>query len=302
MNTSTKRLHGVIPALITPLTEDGTIDFALLEKQVAYLSEAGVHGFFVNGSTGEGPYLTIQEKTAIFKLVKEISAGKQFLCAACLQASTSLVLEELRAFEPLEPDFIVAVTPYYYAVSQHTIKTHYQAIASHTEIPVILYNLPQCTHNKMDYETIMELASSGKFAGLKDSSGDFSTFSRAIYSGPSSDFAWIQGDDLLDGQSLLVSANGIVTGLGNVWIDPYIRLYQAKEQNNAAQLNAIQQEINALYGIIHAAGGKVIPAIQAGAMLRGRSRKWMKIASMALSEDEVRKVEQMLKNLHLLQG
>lgn len=300
MKQRTRRLEGIIPALITPLAENGSIDFRLLEKHVAYLSEAGVHGFFVNGSTGEGPYLTTQEKIDIFTLVKDVSAGKQFLCAACLQASTSLVLEEIRTIEALEPDFIVAVTPYYYAVSQQTIVEHYQTLADHTEFPVILYNLPQCTHNKMGYETILELALSGQFAGLKDSSGDFSTFSRAIYDGPSSDFSWIQGDDLLDGQSLFVGADGIVTGLGNVWIEPYIRLYQAKEQQHFAQLNEIQKEINALYGIIHAVGGKVIPAIQAGTMLLGRSQKWMKVVSMTLPEDEVLKVKHTLEHLGLL--
>lgn len=299
MNT-TKRLHGVIPALITPLAENGSVDFALLEKQVAYLSEAGVHGFFVNGSTAEGPYLTSAEKVDIFKCVKDVSAGKQFLCAACLQASTSLTLEELRMFEPLEPDFIVAVTPFYYSVSQEIIKAHYHAILQQTAHPVILYNIPQCTYNKMQFDTIVELAASGKFAGLKDSSGDFVTFSRAIYSGPYADFAWIQGDDLLDGQSLFVGADGIVTGLGNVWIDPYIHLYQAKEQQQFEQLNTYQTQINALFEIIKVVGGKVIPAIQAATMLCGRSRQWMKIPGMTLTDHEIAKVKKVLENLGIV--
>jgi 4-hydroxy-tetrahydrodipicolinate synthase len=298
--TGKKKLKGIIPALITPLQEDGTVDFTLLEKQVAYLSSAGVHGFFVNGSTGEGPYLTLAEKMNIFKLVKAVAGPKQFLCAACLQPSTTLVLEEIRAFEPLEPDFIVAVTPYYFSVSQDVIKAHYHKIAQQTDIPVIIYNLPQCTHNKIELDTILELASSHKFAGIKDSSGDFVTFSRAIYSELSSEFSWIQGEDLLDGPSLLVGADGLVTGLGNVWIDPYIKLYQAKEQKNFAQLNELQKQINTLYEIINVVGGKVIPAIQAGTMLLGRSQKWMKIADLTLNTGEIAQVKKVLEDLELL--
>ncbi|PIE34021.1 hypothetical protein CSA56_08880 [candidate division KSB3 bacterium] len=298
--TPTKQLHGVIPALITPLRENGTIDFTLLAKQVDYLSQAGVHGFFVNGSTAEGPYLTTQEKLETFQCVKAASGGKQFLCAACLQASTPLVLEELRALEPLEPDFVVAVTPYYFAVSQKVIASHYQTIARETSIPVILYNIPQCTQNKMDLETILDLAVSGNFAGMKDSSGDFVTFSRALSHVSLPNFSWIQGNDLLDGQALFAGADGIVTGLGNVWIDPYIRLYQAQQAGEYRQLCEIQKEIYQLFGIIQAAGGKVNAAIQAGTMLMGRSRARMKISEMSLTKAEIAAVKTVLDNLKLL--
>ena len=296
-----RKLAGVIPALVTPLQEDGSVDLSLLEKQVLYLSVAGVHGFFINGSTGEGPYLTTQEKLEIFKRVKDVSEGKQFLCAACLQPSTSLAIEDIRQIESLEPDYIVAVTPFYYGVSQDIIKEHYYAIAEATDIPVILYDIPQCTYNEIGLETTLGLASSGKFAGLKDSSGDFISFSRAVHAAPGGpDFSWIQGDDLLDGQSLFVGADGIVTGLGNVWIDPYIRLYQAKENEQFEELNEIQKEIEQLFEIIKVTGGKVIPAIQAGTSIFGRSRPYMKIPGMTLTEDEIAKIRSVLENLELL--
>lgn len=298
----TKKLEGIIPAVITPLEENGKIDFKLLEKQVSYLSSAGAHGFFVNGSTGEGPYLTIREKIEAFKLVKEVAEGRQFLCAACLQPSTSLVLEEIKAYEKLEPDFIAAVTPYYYSVSQKVIKAHYQQIAKSSHCPVIIYNIPQNTHNTIELDTILELALSHDFVGTKDSSGDFIRFARAMYrEGRPSDFSWIQGEDLLDAPSLFVGANGLVTGLGNVWIDPYIELYREKKQGNLEKLNEVQKKINKLYKVITVTGGKIIPAIKAGAMLLGRSTHWMKIAGLTLNEHEISKVREVLVNLGLLE-
>ena len=300
MIKTTTQLKGIIPAVITPLAENGNVDFTSLEKQVAYLSAAGVHGFFVNGSTGEGPYLTAQEKIDVFKLVKEVSNGRQFLCAACLQPSTSLVLEEIRRIEALEPDFIVTITPYYFSVSQEVIKTHYRQIAQSTDIPVIIYDIPQCTYNKIALDTILELASSQEFAGIKDSSGDFITFTRAIYSDTPPNFSWIQGEDLLDGPSLSVGADGLVTGLGNVWIDPYMELYQAKEQGALEKFNDFQKKINALYKVIQVTGGKVIPAIKAGAALLGRSQKWMKMTTLSLNENEILHVKEVLMELELL--
>jgi 4-hydroxy-tetrahydrodipicolinate synthase len=299
MNT-TRKLEGIIPALITPLTESGKIDFTLLEKQISYLSSAGVHGFFVGGTTSEGPYLTTQEKIEIFKLVKEVTAGKQFLCVACLQPSTSLVLEEIRAFSDLKPDFVVAVTPYYYAVPQEVIISHYKEIAQNSPVPIILYNIPARTHNPIALESIVELASIENIAGIKDSSGNFIAFTRGVYTELCDDFVWIQGEDYLDAPSLLVGAKGIVTGLGNVWIEPYVGLYSEKEQGNLEKLNVIQKEINKLYEIITRTEGKTIPAIKASAMLLGRSTQWMKIAGLTLSEEEIAKVKQVLVDLGLV--
>ena len=296
-----KKLAGVIPALITPVQENGDIDFHLLEKQVAYLSEAGVHGFFVNGSSAEGPYFTTREKLEVFKAVQEVTQGKQFLCAACLQPSTSLTIEEIHAFEVLEPDFVVAVTPYYFSVPQDVLIAHYTKISRETDIPIIVYNIPQCTHNPIAFETLLALVRSQKFAGIKDSSGDFVTFSRAIYRDDlPAEFAWIQGDDLLDGPSLFVGADGIVTGLGNIWIDPYLKLYAAKEEKNFTQLNEYQKKIDTWYGIIQAVGGKINPAIKAAAALLGRSQQWMKQVELTLNEHEIAQVKEVLIKLKLL--
>jgi len=142
-----KKLEGVIPALILPVNEKGKINFKLLEKQATYLISAGVNGLFINGTTGEGAWLTTDEKVEAFKVVKEISEGKVFLCAACIQPSTEIVIDEIKAFEKLEPDYIVAVTPYYYSVSQNVIIEHFKKIAQYSSIPLIIYNIPQCTHN-----------------------------------------------------------------------------------------------------------------------------------------------------------
>lgn len=299
MNTTTK-LEGIIPAVITPVDERGNIDCTLLEKQVAYLSTSGVHGFFVNGTTGEGAYLTTQEKIESYKLVKTVSEGKQFLCAACLQPSTELVLKEIQAFEPFEPDFIVATTPYYYAASQAVIKQHYQEIAQRATCPVIIYNIPSRTHNPVHLESIGELSSNENIAGIKDSSGDFIFFSRGIYTELQHDFAWIQGEDYLDASSLLLGAAGIVTGLGNVWIQPYLDMYHEAKKGNIAQVHAAQKRINALYEIINRTEGKVVPATKTAAMLLGRSHKWMKSSALTLCEQEIVKVKEVLQRLNVL--
>ena len=294
-----KTLQGIIPALITPLKEDGTLDVALLEKQTAYLADAGVDGFFVNGTTGEGPYLSTQEKSEVFQVVRRVSAGRQFLCLACIQQSTQMVIEEMRAFAPLSPDFVVAVPPYYYGAPQEVIYQHYQDIAAAAECPLILYDIPSRTQNSLALETAIRLLSHPNIVGMKDSSGDFIRFSRGVLGHNTPDFTWIQGEDYLDGASLLLGARGIVTGLGNVWIEPYIKMRDAHRQGNAHAVLQAQTQINALYEVINVTG-KVIPPIKAGVMLLGRSTATMKTPGLTLNADEIAKVKEVLKTVELL--
>ena len=298
--TGKKKLEGIIPALILPVNEKGKINFILLEKQVAYLILAGVNGLFINGTTGEGAWLTTDEKVEAFKVVKEISEGKVFLCAACIQSSTEMVIDEIKAFEKLEPDYIVAVTPYYYSVSQNVIIEHFKKIAQYSSIPLIIYNIPQCTHNKIELSTVLRLAQEENIAGVKDSSGDFISFTRGVYTSAPESFSWIQGEDYLDGPAFNCGANGIVTGLGNVFIEPYIQMYREAKKGNVTKVNEIQIKINELYEIIQVSGGKVIPAIKTGVALLGRSTNWMKISSLTLNKQEVEKVKIVLRNLNLI--
>ncbi len=286
--------------MITPLHEDGQIDLALFEKQTAYLASAGVQGFFVNGTTSEGAYLTTTEKVQTCQRLQQVKQPDQVVCAACIQPSTELVLEEMRAFEPLAPDFLVAVTPYYYDAPQDVLIRHYTMIAEASPAPVLLYNIPSCTHNPLTLATIRTLAGVNNIVGIKDSSGDFMAFSQGVHADYPSDFTWIQGEDLLDGPSLLIGAHGMVTGLGNVWIEPYIAMYQAAQAGDAAEVKRAQQQINALYEIIPAAEGQVIAAIKAGAGLLGRSAPTMKLPGLTLRTDQIERVKQVLHDIQLV--
>jgi len=295
-----KKLEGIIPALILPVNEKGKINFILLEKQITYLILAGVNGLFINGTTGEGAWLTTDEKVEAFKVVKEISEGKVFLCAACIQPSTEMVINEIKAFEKLEPDYIVAVTPYYYSVSQNVIIEHFKKIAQCSSIPLIIYNIPQCTHNEIELSTVLRLAQEENIAGVKDSSGDFISFTRGVYTSVPESFSWIQGEDYLDGPAFNCGANGIVTGLGNVFIEPYIQMYGEAKKGNATKVNEMQKKINELYEIIQVTGGKVIPAIKAATESLGRSTKWTKMSSLTLGDEDIEKVKRVIIKLGLL--
>jgi 4-hydroxy-tetrahydrodipicolinate synthase len=290
-------LHGVIPAIITPMDERGEIDLEALERQTAYLSEAGVEGFFVGGTTAEGAYLSTEELRAAFAVVRRISGGRQFLCLASLRASTAMVRAEVEALAELEPDFLVIITPYYLQVSQADILHHYREILKIAPAPVIVYNIPSTTHNPIALETLYELAADPRVVGTKDSSGDFISFSRGVLGHSDSRFAWIQGEDYLHGPSLLLGAQGIVSGLGNVRIGDYVAMYRAARQADWQEVKERQRRINGLYGIIRALEGRTIPAIKTAVSLLGRCQPWLRNRSMSPSAADIKAVEKVLSSL-----
>ena len=295
-----KKLKGVIPAPLTPLDEQGKVDFALLQKQVAWFLQAGVDGLFIGGTTGEGAYLSTAEKHDIFKAVREVAAGRVMLCLACIQPSTPQVLAELEALERLGPDFVVAVTPYYYDMPQEAIRSHFVQIAGRSPAPVIIYNIPQCTRNPVSVETVLELANTPNIAGVKDSSGDFVSFTRGLLGSVPSGFSWIMGEDALDGPAVLAGADGIVSGLSNVWVQFHVDLYRAGVAGDREGVEKNQALIERLYHIHRVTGGKVIPVLKAGAAFFGRCTRRMKIEALALSDREADAVRRVLEDLRLL--
>jgi 4-hydroxy-tetrahydrodipicolinate synthase len=288
------QLLGVIPAIITPMDEQGKIDYVALEKQASYLSEAGVHGFFIGGTTAEGAYLSTEEKGEAFKVVRGVTAGRQFLCAAYIQPSTAEVLEQMNALEATQPDYVVAVTPYYLSMRQEDILEHYRQVAAAAPAPLILYNIPGNTHNLIDLETVRELAEESNVVGIKDSTGNFIGFSRGVLGKNPEGFVWIQGEDYLDGPSLMIGCHGIVTGLGNARIEPYIRIYRAAREGDWQTVRECQARINVLYGIIRLCGNS-IAAAKAAAEISGRGSRWMRQKTQSLNDRQMKEVTKILE-------
>lgn len=288
-----KRLQGIIPAIITPISEDGNIDLKLLEKQAEYLINGGVQGLFVCGGTGEGAYLKTEEKKRVFRAVKEQAEDRVFICAAVINSNTRDVLEEMKEIAFIEPDYIVVTAPYYYSMSQNDILTHYRRIADEAPAPVIIYNIPSTTYNYIELETVQVLSEIKNIAGVKDSSGNFVNFIRGLLENSNKDFSWIQGEDYLCGANFLVGADGVVSGLSNVRIEPYVEMYQAALIGDKNKIQECQADINFLYKMIHLFGnGNAV--IKAATEIYGRGSRWMQIPSMTLGDTQIKMIHNIL--------
>jgi 4-hydroxy-tetrahydrodipicolinate synthase len=299
-----KELTGVIPAVISPLKNTGELDTNLLAIQVSYLSKAGASGFFVAGTTAEGAYLTTDEKRAAFATIKdasEASGGEQFFCLACIQPSTEKVISEMKELKDLNPDYLVAVTPYYGKVDQIAVYNHYCAIADEVDVPLLLYNIPAATNNAIELSTIEKLSHHENIVGIKDSSGDLISFSRGIFArrfgmGTPKEFTWIMGEDYLDAGALSIGCDALVSGLGNVRIEPYVAMFEAAKAGRQDEVFNRQYTINRLYDLVKSFHAGMLVSIKAGAAYYGRCSERMKMPGQVLSNEEKKKLEEALKN------
>lgn len=295
------KLHGVIPAICTPMNEDGGINHALLEKQANYLITAGVHGLFICGGTGEGAYLTSQEKKQVYQTVRSVAGKKVFICLAVINSNTPATLAEMDFLSDCEADFIVSTAPYYHGASQKVIREHFKEVFTHANAPVIIYNIPSATHNPIDLETIYEMSEMENVAGVKDSSGNFIQFSRGLFGPRRSEFAWIQGEDYLCGPSLLCGGDGMVTGLGNARVEPYVEMYKAYEAGDSETIKQCQAKINFMYKIIHGAGyGNGNGAIKAVTEIYGRGTRWMREKALTLDDEKYASVAKIMEEYELV--
>ena len=291
--------EGVVNAILTPFKEDGKIDYPLLEKQTLFLVDSGLDGLFVNGSTGEGLLLTIDEKYENLQCIRETTQGKIDLYACCIQPTTHQVIKDLEKIQDLGPDYVVAVPPLYYSGDQQMLYIHFREIAATSAIPLVLYNFPQMTNNPLYLETLVKLSKLENIVGIKDSSGDFLSFVQGAESHSTDKFSWMQGDDLLHASSLLAGSAAVVTGLGNVSIKDHVALYKAFLNKDYDKMWLHQKALNKLYRIITETG-KGVPAIKAATAILGRSTFPMKDAWLNLTNAEIKQVAAVLEEIGIV--
>lgn len=249
------RYRGVIPPVVTPLTATGEVDVASLERIVTHLLDAGCHGLFVLGSSGETVYLTDAQRDLVVETVVRVTAGRVPVIAGCIEPTTPRVIERVVAVERLGADGVVVTAPFYTLCGDHEIERHFRAVKAATSLDVLAYDIPVCVHKKLSPALQLKLAEDGVLAGLKDSSGDDVSFRQLAVEVTKRglDYALLTGHELVVDGMMLGGAHGSVPGLGNVDPAGYVRLHEASERGDWAAARAEQDRLVELFRIVDAA-------------------------------------------------
>lgn len=202
----------LLTAMITPFKDDLSIDWQGVEKLAAHLESAGHDGIVVNGTTGEAPTTSDEEKIEIIKVVKRATGGRLTIVAGAGNNETSHSIEQARMAASAGADGLLVVTPYYNKPPQAGIFAHFTAMASATELPVMLYDIPGRTGVAIESETIVRLAENPKIVALKDAKGDLASTSWVI---KRSAIPVYSGDDILNLNFLAIGGVGFVSVCGH---------------------------------------------------------------------------------------
>ena len=191
-------IKGIIPPIITPMHADESINTAELRRQVDRQIENGVHALFCFGTNGEGYILDGREKQLVLETVIEQANGRVPVYAGTGCVSTRETIAQSRMARDAGADVLSIITPSFAAASQQELYDHYRAVAEAVDIPIVLYNIPARTGNKLLPETVGKLARDvDVIMGAKDSSGDIENLKAYIRETRDigKDFAVLAGND-----------------------------------------------------------------------------------------------------------
>lgn len=208
-------LTGSLVALVTPMFEDGSLDFASLAKLVEFHVEAGTAGIVAVGTTGESATVDVEEHIAIVKKTVELARGRLKVIAGTGANSTREAIELSRQAKLAGADMTLSVVPYYNKPTQEGMYQHYKAVAEAVDIPMILYNVPGRTVADMSNDTALRLASIPNIVGLKDATGDIGRAADLVLRAPK-DFALYSGDDATGAAFMLMGGHGVISVTANV--------------------------------------------------------------------------------------
>ena len=237
------RFGRILTAMVTPFDDEGELDIDAAVSLAKWLVEQGNEGLVVCGTTGESPTLSIDEKLSLFEAV--VNAVTVPILAGTTGSNTRHDIGLTEEAGHLGVAGILAVCPFYNRPSQAGIETHYRAIATSTDLPVVLYDVPKRTGRKIESTTIVRLANDvPNIVALKDAAGNPGA-TAAVAANVPGDFEIYSGDDSMTLALLAIGAVGAI-GVATHWCAPdHVAMFDAWDREDTAgarRINARQLE------------------------------------------------------------
>jgi 4-hydroxy-tetrahydrodipicolinate synthase len=239
---------GVGTALVTPFTRNGDLD----EKSVRRLGrrqiDAGIHFLVPNGTTGENPTLTLEERTRIVEILVDEANGQVPILAGAGGYNTKEVVHLAEEMRTAGASGLLSVTPYYNKPTPDGLVQHFRAIADSTPLPIIVYNVPGRTGVNIDVNTLVRLAAIPNVVGVKEASGNVTQVCEICKAAPS-DFLVLSGDDALTLPVMAVGGRGVISVVSNEIPKEMVQMVDAVERNDFAAARTIHARIMPLMQI-----------------------------------------------------
>lgn len=260
----------VIVALLTPFSADGRVDLAAVRDHIEFLVEEGVDGIMPAGTTGEGPLLSDDEIESLVGAVAEAAGGRVSVLAHVGRPGTQATVHLARRALAAGADSVSAVVPYYYALDNGALISHYRALlAALPNAPVYAYTIPSRTRNELGADVVRLLAGEG-LAGVKDSTKSLDRHLEYLQAAEDTACVVLMGSDGMVIEALRAGAAGSVSALANLRPDLLVRLKRAYLGGEARQAEDAQREI--LHLRTQLSGGRALARLKRAVAERLRER------------------------------
>ncbi len=294
-----EELAGVLPALISPLRSDGTIDETAVGRLVEHIIDGGVRGLLALGSTGETASLDETARRSLLSNVVTAAAGRVPVICGVAQSHLAAARVEVEAAARLGAAAALVTPPFYYLIDQATVLAFYRSLAKGSPLPILLYNIPQLTKVVAEPATVATLAREGTIVGIKDSSRDFEYFEGiCIATRDLPRFRIFTGSDTMLLPSLAMGGAGTICGAANVAPGWIVRIYEDFQRGDMPAARAGQDR---LYQLVMVLRGGVFPAaIKAACHVQGICESWCAPPVAPLDDQAEAKLRDRLQGWGLL--
>ncbi len=285
----THAFQGIVPALVTPYTATGSVDYAQIKRLVRFLIRRGADGFYVAGSTGEAFLMSLDERKKVLETVVEEVNGERFVIAHIGAIATDTAVSLARHAQEAGSDAVSAISPFYYPFTQEEVIGYYQDIMQSTDLPMFIYNFPAYSNFSLTETALDKLRECEPLKGVKFTSSDLFFMERIKTKHPEL-VVWNGYDEMLL-SGLAAGADGGIGSSYNCILPLYRHLFQNFQQGNLSAAQADQRYANDLITVICKydviASVKYLLDIQ-GFQLHGCRKPFIPLSSSA--KEELRRV------------
>jgi 4-hydroxy-tetrahydrodipicolinate synthase len=287
---------GSIVALVTPMFDDGQVDYDGLRSLIDWHVAEGTDCIGVVGTTGESPTVSVEENCEIIRVAVEHAAGRVPIMAGCGANATSEAIELSRYAQKVGADCTLQVVPYYNKPSQEGIYRHFRAVAEAVDMPHVLYNVPGRTVADVQHDTVIRLAQIPGIVGIKEATGDIERAAWLIKHAPRG-FHIYSGDDSTAVALMLLGGHGNVSVTANVAPRAMHDLCMAAIEGDLKRATAIHMRLLSLHKQLFC---EPSPAPAKWALSRlGRCRPAVRLPILPLTDGGQALVQQALQEAGL---
>jgi 4-hydroxy-tetrahydrodipicolinate synthase len=248
------RPQGVMPALVTPFTDDGNqLDENRLRGLVDYVIGGGVSALVPCGTTGEFQNLSLDERKKVIEIVVDQAKVRIPVIAGTGHSSTKLTIELTRHAKDVGAEAALVVTPYYHKPMDRGIYEHYRTLTEAVDLPIILYNIPQATGVNLSWQMVEDLVEIPNIIGLKDSSGEL-RYMLSVFEKTGSRLSVLCGHDEVVLPALAAGASGMILASANFIPDVWVKVFDAVKKGDLDSARVTQLGIQKIARITARSG------------------------------------------------